>query len=458
MGTYANEPSAMTPSAPSDSPAPTGVADFGTAAQERLLRRLTRRLLPFLMLCYLVAWLNRVNISFAALQMNTDIGLSAAQYGLGAGLFFITYSLLEVPSNLLLCRFGARRWIARIMASWGVCAVAMAFVSGPTSYYVLRLLLGAAEAGFYPGILFFLTLWFPRGRRGSVLGVFLAAIPITGIIGAPLSGALLSLNGTLGLHGWQWLFIVEGLPALVLAPIVLRYLQDDPSKATWLTAAERGWLAGTLGDEHRQLARRRSYSLAQALMNPRVLLLAGMWFSNACLMNGITFFLPQIVKGFGLSNLQTGFVVAIPNLLALLAMIWWGRRSDARSEHLGHATLANLVGGVALLLAMLLGDPVLETAAVSVAFACTLAFVAPFWVIPGTFLSGAPAAGGIAAISAIGVLGGFFTPWAIGLIRDRTGDFRGGEIGVACLALLVSVVFYVVGGRQEAAAMKEVQA
>jgi nitrate/nitrite transporter NarK len=288
--------------------------------------------------------------------------------------------------------------------------------------------------------------------------VFLAAIPITGIIGAPLSGALLSLNGTLGLHGWQWLFIIEGLPSLVLAPIVLRYLQDDPSKARWLSAAERGWLASTLDHEHLQLARRRTYSLAQSLMNPRVLLLAGMWFSNACLMNGITFFLPQIVKGFGLSNLQTGFVVAIPNLLALVAMIWWGRRSDARSEHLGHATLANLVGGVALLAAMLLGDPVLRTAAVSVAFACTLAFVAPFWVIPGTFLSGAPAAGGIAAISAIGVLGGFFTPWAIGLIRDRTGDFRGGEIGVACLALLASVVFYIVGGRQEAAALKEVQA
>jgi sugar phosphate permease len=438
--------------------APAGSADLGTASQARLLQRLTRRLLPFLMLCYLVAWLNRVNISFAALQMDADLGLSAAQYGLGAGLFFISYSLLEVPSNLLLYRFGARRWIARIMASWGVCAVAMAFVSGAKSFYVIRLLLGAAEAGFYPGILFFLTLWFPRGRRGSALGVFLAAIPITGIIGAPLSGALLGLDGALGLHGWQWLFIIEGLPAIVLAPIVLLYLQDDPSKARWLSAAERGWLATTLDHEHLQLTSRRTYSMAQALMNSRVLLLAGMWFSNACLMNGITFFLPQIVKGFGLSNLQTGFVVAIPNLLALIGMIWWGRRADARSEYRGHATLANFVGGVALLAAMLLADPVLKTAAVSVAFACTLAFVAPFWVIPGTFLSGAPAAGGIAAISAIGVLGGFVTPWAIGFIRDRTGDFRNGEIGVACLALLVSVVFYFVGGRQEAAALKEVQA
>jgi sugar phosphate permease len=433
-------------------------ADFGESSQARLMRRLGWHLLPFLMLCYLVAWLNRINISFAALQMNHDIGLSGAQYGLGAGLFFITYSLLEVPSNLMLYHFGARRWIARIMASWGICAVAMAFVSGPSSFYALRLLLGAAEAGFYPGILFFLTLWFPRARRGSVLGLFLAAIPISGIVGAPLSGALLSLEGTLGLHGWQWLFIVEGLPAVLLAPLVLRYLQDGPSQARWLSGAERTWLATRLDQEQRLLARRRKYSLAQALMNPRVLLLASMWFSNACLMNGITFFLPQIVKGFGLNNLQTGFVVAIPNLLALVGMIWWGRRSDARGEHRGHAALANIGGGMALLAAMMLGDPVLKTAAIAVAFACTLAFVAPFWVIPGTFLSGAPAAGGIAAISAIGVLGGFVTPWAIGLIRDRTGDFRGGEIGVACLALLVSVVFYLVSGRQEAAALKEVQA
>jgi sugar phosphate permease len=433
-------------------------AELGAADRSALLRRLRWRLLPLLMVCYLVAWLNRINISFAALQMNADLGLSAAQYGLGAGLFFITYALLEVPSNLLLHRFGARRWIARIMASWGVCAVAMAFVSGPASFYCVRLLLGAAEAGFYPGILYFLLLWFPAAQRGSVLGIFLAAIPITGILGAPVSGALLALDGALGMRGWQWLFIVEGLPALLLAPVVLRYLQDGPAQALWLSAAQRDWLAARLAHEGQQAARSRTYSVSQALMNPRVLLLASMWFSNACLMNGITFFLPQIVKGFGLSNLQTGFVVAVPNLLALFGMIWWGRRSDARGERRGHAALANLAGGIALLAAMMFRDPLLRTAAISVAFACTLAFVAPFWVIPGTFLSGAPAAGGIAAISAIGVLGGFVTPWVIGSIRDHTGDFRGGLIGVACLALVVSVVFYFVGGRQEAVARQEVPA
>ena len=256
-----------------------------------------------------------------------------------------------MPSNLLLYRFGARRWIARIMATWGICAVAMAFVSGPASFYLVRLLLGAAEAGFYPGILYFLTLWFPAARRGGVLGIFLTAIPITGIIGAPLSGALLSLEGTLGLHGWQWLFIVEGLPAVLLAPVVLRYLQDGPAQATWLTAPQRTWLATTLNDEHRQLERRRKYPVVLALFNARVLLLAVLYFSNVCLMNGITFFLPQIIKGFGLSNLKTGFVVAIPNVLALAVLVWWGRHSDRSGERRGHAALANFCGGAALLAA-----------------------------------------------------------------------------------------------------------
>ena len=430
--------------------APGDAASLDASQQAQLIRRLVWRLLPFLMLCYLVAWLNRVNISFAALQMNADIHLTAANYGLGAGLFFVTYALLEVPSNLLLYRFGARRWIARIMASWGICAVAMAFVKGPNSFYLLRLLLGAAEAGFYPGILYFLTLWFPRARRGSVLGIFLAAIPITGIVGAPASGALLSLDGTQGLHGWQWLFIVEGLPALLLAPVVLRFLQDGPAQARWLSAPERNWLATTLNDEHRELERRKKYSVGQALTNPRVLLLSVMYFSNVCLMNGITFFLPQIVKGFGLTNLQPGFVVAIPNLLALAVLIWWGRRSDRSQERRGHAALANFLGGVALLAATVLDDPLLKTIAIAWAFAFTLAFVAPFWVIPGTFLSGASAAGGIAAVSAMGVLGGFIAPSIIGYLRDRSGDYRSGLTLVACLALLVSVLFYFLSRRQDA--------
>jgi len=410
-----------------------------------IVRRVAFRFIPFLMACYVVAWLNRVNLSFAALQMNKDLGLTETAYGLGAGLFFVTYCLCEIPSNLLLHRFGASRWIARIMLTWGVLAVATAFIRGPMSFYVMRLLLGAAEAGFYPGVLYFFTLWFPAAYRGRIIGLFLASIPITGIIGAPLSGWLLTLDGLNGLRGWQWLYIIEGLPAIVLAPLVILLIQDTPAKARWLPDADRERLESVLSLEKRRLDGRRAYTVLQALADPWVLFLALTYFSNVCMLNGITFFLPQVVKGFGYSNVQTGFLVAIPSLLALFVLIWWGRRSDSRKERYGHAALANMAGGAALLAAMLLHDPAARIAAISVSYACTLAFTAPFWAIPGSFLTGASAAGGIAAISGLGVLGGVVTPWAIGHIHDLTGDFRVGLGLDACLGMAVTVAFYWLG-------------
>ncbi len=425
-----------------------GAALAAPSELERVtMRKALFRLIPFLMVCYVVAYLNRVNLSFAALQMNKDLGLTAAAYGLGAGLFFLTYCLCEIPSNLLLHRFGASRWIARIMLTWGVCAVAMALVRGSLSFYGVRLLLGAAEAGFYPGVLYFITLWFPKAHRGRINGLFLASIPISGILGAPISGWLLTLNGLLGLKGWQWLFIVEGAPAILLAPAVIWLIHNSPAAAPWLKPAERDWLVDTLAAEQRQIQPRKARGPLAALGNPTVLLLGATYFSNVCLLNGITFFLPQIVKGFGLGSVQTGLVVAIPSVLALVGLIWWGRRSDAKNERTGHAALANLLGGGALLLAMLLHDPALRVAAIAVAFACTLAFAAPFWAIPGGFLTGGAAASGIAAISAIGVTGGLVAPWAIGLLKDVTHDFRAGLGAFACLAMAISVVFYVVGRR-----------
>jgi MFS family permease len=414
------------------------------------IRRITLRLIPFLILCYFVAYLNRVNLSFAALQMNKQLGLSSAAYGLGAGLFFITYCLCEVPSNLLLHRFGARRWIARIMLSWGLCAGAIAFVAGAFSFDAVRLLLGAAEAGFYPGVLFFITQWFPASYRGRMFGLFIAAIPLSGIIGGPLSGRLLGLEGIAGLHGWQWMFLLEALPAILLAPVVLLYLPDAPGDARWLPEAERGWLMGRLEAERGVVVGKRSYSVVQALVNPWVLFLAAMYFTNVCLLNTITFFLPQIVKGFGLSVQQTGFVVAVPSLLALGGVIWWGRRSDARKERTGHAAVANFVGGVALLASVLVHDPVLRCVGISIAFAATLSFVSPFWAIPGSFLSGAAAAGGIAAISALGVIGGFVSPWIVGALHDATGDFRVGLGSFAVLAMVMSVAFFFAGRRRQA--------
>jgi ACS family tartrate transporter-like MFS transporter len=410
--------------------------------EQRAVRRTAFRILPLLMICYFVAYLGRVNLSFAALQMNHALGLNSAAYGLGAGLFFLSYCLFEIPSNLLLYRIGATRWIARIMFTLGLCAGAMAFVQGKTSFYVVRLLLGAAEAGFYPGVLFFLTLWFPAAYRARMLGMFIAAIPVSGIIGAPLSGLLLSLDGLAGLAGWQWLYLIEAAPAFVLAPLVVRRLQDSPAQASWLPDAEREWLIGRLRLERTEVERKRIFSVMQCLSNPRVLFLATIYFSNVCLLNSITFFLPQIVKGFGLSSLQTGFVVAIPSLLALFALIGWARHSDRHKERYGHAALANFAGGAALLLSVLITDPSTRIAAIALAFACTLAFTSPFWSIPGSFLTGSAAAGGIGAISALGVTGGFLSPWFIGYMKDTTGNFRIGLAAIAVLAMAFSVALY----------------
>jgi cyanate permease len=258
----------------------------------------------------------------------------------------------------------------------------------------------------------------------------------------------MGLEGTGGLHGWQWLFLLEGLPAILLAPVVLLYLPDTPARAAWLPGAEREWLTARLASERNTVENRRTYSLGEALTNPWVLFLAAMYFTNVCLLNSITFFLPQIVKGFGLSLRQTGFVVAIPSLLALAGVILWGRRSDARGERIGHAAFANFVGGAALLASVLVPDPLARCIAISVAFAATLSFVSPFWAIPGSFLSGAAAAAGIAMISALGVIGGFISPWVVGVLHDATGTFQAGLGGFAILAMLVSIAFYTAGSRR----------
>jgi sugar phosphate permease len=420
--------------------------------EKRTVRRVMTRLVPFLMLCYFFAYLNRVNIGFAILQMGKQLHLTKTDFGFAAGLFFITYALLEVPSNLLLHKFGARKWIARIMFSWGIIAAGMAFVVGPNSFYVMRLLLGAAEAGFYPGILFFLTLWVPAAYRARTYGYFLAAIPLSGIIGNPLSGHLMGLTGAGGLMGWQWLFIVEGLPAALLAPVVLLYLQDRPSEANWLPADEKAWLTAELAAEKKTIELRETQSVWTALSNPTVLMMALMYFSNVCLLNGITFFLPQIIKSFGLSLVAVGWVAAIPSVLALFGVILWGRRSDAKGERIGHAAFANFVAALALLGAMLFGEPVLRGVCVSIAFASTLCMVVPFWAIPGTFLSGASAAGGIAAISAMGVTGGFVAPFFVGWMTDHTGgNFKAGFLTIAIFGMAMSALFYIVGNKQLAA-------
>jgi sugar phosphate permease len=422
-----------------------------TPLEAATMRHVLRRLLPFLMLCYVFCWLNRINLSFAALQMNKPLGLTATDYGLAAGLFFVTYALLELPSNLLLHKFGARRWIARIMFTWGIIAAGMALVVGPTSFYVMRLALGAAEAGFYPGILFYLTLWIPAAYRARTYSYFLIAIPITGILGGPLSVHLLGLSGLGGLMGWQWMFICEGLPSIILAPIVLFYLQDKPADAAWLPPDQKAWLTEKLAHEEKRIEHRSAQSVLAAVTNPTVVLMALMYFSNVLLLNSVLFFLPQIVKGFGLTMRQVGDFMIIPNALALVAMIIWGWNADRTKERFAHAAAANMLAALSLIAAMLVQDPVLRGAALSIAFAATLCMVVPFWAIPGSFLSGASAAGGIAAISAMGVTGGFVAPYLIGYLKDATGGFTVGFLLIAAFGVIISAVFYLVGTTQQKA-------
>jgi len=413
-------------------------------AARQTIRRVTMRIIPFLLVCYFISFLDRVNVSFAGLEMNRDLGFTQGVYGFGAGLFFLTYCVFEIPSNLMLYKFGATRWIARVLLTWGICAAGMAFVVGENSFYVMRLLLGAAEAGFFPGVLFFLTLWFPAAYRGRIVGLFMAGVAISGLIGSPLSGALLSLDGFAGLKGWQWLFILEGAPAIILAPLCLVFLQDGPAKAKWLPAGERDWLAGALESEKHGAGPKKAHSPWSALINGRVWFLAATYFTNVCLLNGILFFLPQILKSFGMTNLQAGFVAALPSAFALVAVIWWGRRSDARRERYGHAAFANFLGGAALLASVLMTDPTARIAAIVIAFSATLAFTAPFWTIPPTFLTGAATAGGYATISSIGVLGGFVAPSIIGKLADMSGDSRVGLGVFALLAMAMATTFYLV--------------
>ena len=412
------------------------------------MRKVMNRLVPFLMFCYFINYLDRANISVASLQMNPDLKLTSTMFGFGAGLFFLGYCIFEVPSNLLLYKFGARRWIARIMFTWGLCAIGMAFIKGEHSFYAVRFLLGAAEAGFQPGVFFFLTLWFPAVYRARVLGLFFAAIPISFMICSPISGMLLSLDGAFGMRGWQWLYIIEGLPAIIMAPIVLFYLQDRVADAQWLATGQREWLDGRLQSELKTREKKRKYSVAQALTNPWVLFLGAVYFSNVCLNNATGPFLPQIVKSFGLTNMQTGFVSAIPYVCALICVVWWGRRSDRQAERYGHAALATFIGGAGLLASVLVSDPTLRLVALAVAVSGTLSFAPVFWAIAPSFLSGAAAAGGLAFISAMGIVGGWLTPFLVGYLKDATGSFTWGLGSVAVFGMVAGVALYVIGRRQ----------
>jgi len=409
------------------------------------IARVSARLVPFLVVCYFVAYLDRVNVSFAALTMNRDLGLSASQYGFGAGIFFIAYFLFEVPSNLLLERFGARKWIARIMFTWGVISGAMAFVGGPTSFYILRALLGVAESGFFPGIIFYLTLWFPAVYRARIIGYFMAAIPLSTVLGAPVSGLLLGLDGVLGMKGWQWLFIIEAAPSLILSGFVLFYLTDRPADATWLRPDERAWLVRRLEAEHAQRTTKHDFSVAQALMNPKVLALSVVYFGAVATNYGLSFFLPQIVKAFGLTNFQTGLVSALPYAVGLVSIVWWGHRSDRRRERRYHAAFPLAVAAAGIAVSTIFENPVLKMLALSIAGFGIFGNLPVFWTLPTSFLSGAAAAGGIALINSIGNLAGFAGPYAMGAIKDLTGGYAAGLLCLSAAGVVAMTLVLMLG-------------
>ena len=416
---------------------PDALAQLGRAT----LAKVGWRLLPFLLLLYIVAWIDRVNISVAALQMKPDLGLSDTVFGLGAGIFFLGYALFEVPSNLILVRVGARFWIARIMITWGILSVLMMFVQGPTSFYVLRFLLGVAEAGFLPGIIYYLSNWYPSTERARAVSWFMVAIPLASVIGQPLSGLLLELDGWHGLEGWHWLFLLEGIPAVVLGFVVLGYLPDSPDKAKWLAPAQRSWLTEKIGDERRTAqGRHGSGPWWTAFLHPTVWLLALVLFACQTGNYGLQFWIPQIVQGLsGYSNLVTSMIAALPYAAAAVGMILIGRSSDRTGERLLHVAIPSAVAGVAFIVGAQFTLLLPAMIALTIASVGDLGTRGPFWALPTRFLTGSAAAAGIALINTCASVGGFVGPYAIGFLRDHTGGSNAaGLVFLGVLMLLAA--------------------
>lgn len=411
-----------------------------TDLRERTLAKVSRRLIPFMFLLYIVSYLDRVNVGFAALQMNADLGFSASVYGLGAGIFFLSYVLFEIPSNIILERVGARVWIARIMISWGIVSAGSMFVSGVSSFYLLRFLLGAAEAGFFPGMILYLTYWVPQAERAKAVAWFMTATAMAGVIGGPISGALLGMDGWGGLRGWQWLFLVEGLPSVVLGMVVLWWLPDRPEQASWLEPDERAWLSRTMADERARLAMDGTVHVREALVSGRVWALAFVYFTLVIGLYGISFWLPQIIAGMAaLSSFQVGLVSAVPYLVATGVMVWVGVESDRRGARRGPVAACAFAGAVGFILAATLTQPAVSLASLSLAAAGIWGALGPFWTLPA-FLTGSAAAAGIALINSAGNVGGFLGPYLLGAVRERTNSFGMGLIVLAVLMVAGGVV------------------
>jgi MFS transporter, ACS family, tartrate transporter len=421
-----------------------------SAVETRTMRKVYIRLLPFTFALYMICYLDRANIGFAALTMNRDLGLSSYIYGLGAGAFFWGYFLLEVPSNLILERVGARRWIARIMISWGIVSGCFAFVSGPVSFFTLRFLLGLAEAGFFPGMILYFTYWFPPYHRARIIAGFMAAIPVAIGVGAPVSTALLELNGVLGLAGWKWLFLAEALPAVILGVCVMFYLTDRPADAAWLADDEREWLSGVMAEEKRRVEAERPISVWQSLINLRVLALGAIHFAQAGVSVGMAVFVTLIVKQLGLTNMETGWLTAVPFIFGTIGILVWGGISDRMNERKWNLTLSCLCMAAGLAIAGMFVGTYTSIAGLSIAMIGLYASNAHLFPIPSMFLTGAAAASGIAWVNSLGILAGGITSPVIGYLRDASGNFQSGLYFLAALGVMGALVT-VIGVRETAA-------
>lgn len=415
-----------------------------TTAEDRVFAKCERRLIPFLGLLYLVSIVDRLNVGFAALTMNADLGFSPSVFGFGAGIFFLGYSLFQIPANLMLVRFGARRWVFAILIVWGAISAACAFVQGPISFYVLRFLLGIAEAGLFPGVVLYLTFWFPQERRARAIAGFMAASPLAFVVVGPISSLLLGMNGIAGLRGWQWLFIIEGLPACLLAFLLLRLVPDSPQQASWLSAEEKRLIANRLAQEN---------SIDQpgfwpALRDPRLYALGIAYIAVGASGYGMRLWLPQIVQGMGFSNLANGFVVALPYLLAVGAMIWWGHASDRKGERIWHVVLPVLLAAFGFFIgAVYSSNFAVVLLGITLVILGLDAVIGPFWSLPSSFLRGPAAAGGIALINTFGVgAGGFIGPTIIGLMREDSGSYAS-SMAVFAVGLLGTCAIVLVFGR-----------
>ena len=409
------------------------ISEKNQALRKSAMQKNAWRLLPLLTLAFVFNYIDRTSVGFAALTMNQDLGLTATQFGWGAGILFAGYCLFEMPSNLAMYTVGARRWLTRIMVTWGLAAAGTAFVQGPTSFYVLRFLLGVAEAGFFPGVTFLLAAWFPAQYRVRVLAFFMLGVPISSIVAGPVSVWLLQLDGLLGMHGWQWMFLVQGLPAVLIGLVLLAKLRDHPKDADWLTQEERDELLRMLNEEPRHQPKK---ALWAALKDGRVLLLAATQFGFVLGSYGIGIWLPQIRKQHGLSTVDIGYLSTVPYIAAVVGMMVWARIVDQSGKKVMHLMLACLLGAFGLAASTFSSGLTAELFGISVAVLAVSSACAIFWTIPTRFLTGVAAAGGLAFINSIGTMGGFVGPYMVGAIRDSTGSFSAGIWAMSALLVL----------------------